>query len=297
LYNHDPTRKQRRSATTMKTILVPFHGSDMGPSTLELAHTVAQQFGSYVEGLFVRQPPPIIAGEGITIPGEYLAQLVEESRRLADGARERFTKFMNEQGVPLRDVTFTTEQVSAGWREVEGLESQIVGEYGRLFDLIVMGCTNRQSVADRNAMCEAALFDSGRPVMVASTQMPPTLGKVIVVAWNGSTETARTIAFGMPFLLKAERVVVLTVEGATVPGPSAEQVTQHLVRNGIRAETKISQLEGRTSGVAILEEAKQFGVDLLFKGAYTHSRLRQMIFGGATSYILASADLPVFMAH
>ncbi len=281
----------------MKTILVPFHGTDMGQTALELAYRMAQHFGGYVEGLFVRQPPPIVAGEGITIPGEYLAQLVEESRKLADSARERFTKFINEKGLPLQDVTFASEQPSAGWREVEGLESQIVGEYGRLFDVIVIGCANKQSVADRNAMCEAALFDSGRPVLTASAELPPTFGKTIVVAWNGSTETARTIGLGMPLLLRAERVVVLTVEGATVPGPGAEQVTQHLVRNGVRAEVKIAQLEGRTSGVAILEEAKQFGVDLLFKGAYSHSRLRQMIFGGATSHILASADLPVFMAH
>ena len=292
----DPSER-RRSATAMKTILVPFHGSNMGQTALELAYKVAQQFGSYIEGLFVRQPPPIIAGEGITIPGEYLAQLVEESRRLAESANERFTKYMSEKGVPLHDVGSVSDQPSAGWREVEGLESQIVGEYGRLFDLIVIGCANKQSVADRNAMCEAALFDSGRPVLVASEQISPTLGKTIVIAWNGSTETARTIAFGMPFLIKAERVIVLTVEGATVPGPAAEQVAQHLVRNGIRAEAKVAQLEGRTPGVAILDEARNVGVDLLFKGAYTHSRLRQMIFGGATSHILSSADLPVFMAH
>jgi nucleotide-binding universal stress UspA family protein len=281
----------------MKTILVPLHGSDTGQTTFELAYTMAKQFGSYVEGLFVRQPPPIIAGEGITIPGEYLAQLVEESKRLADSARERFTNFMKEKGVPLHDVTFASEQSSAGWREVEGLESQIVGEYGRLFDLIVIGCANKQTAADRNAMCEAALFDSGRPVLVASPKLPPTLGETIVIGWNGSTETARTIGLGMPLLERAKRVIVLTVEGATVPGPSPDQVTQHLVRNGIRAETKVAQLEGRTSGVAVLEEAQKFNMDLLFKGAFTHSRLRQLIFGGATSHILVAAEVPVFMAH
>lgn len=281
----------------MKTILVPLHGSDTGQTTFELAYTMAKQFGSYVEGLFVRQPPPIIAGEGITIPGEYLAQLVEESKKLADNARERFSSFMKEKGLPLHDVTFASEQPSAGWREVEGLESQIVGEYGRLFDLIVIGCANKQTAADRNAMCEAALFDSGRPVLVASPKLPPTLGETIVVAWNGSTETARTIGLGMPLLERAKRVIVLTVEGATVPGPSPDQVTQHLVRNGIRAETKVAQLEGRTSGVAVLEEAQKFNMDLLFKGAFTHSRLRQLIFGGATSHILVAAEVPVFMAH
>jgi nucleotide-binding universal stress UspA family protein len=33
------------------------------------------------------------------------------------------------------------------------------------------------------------------------------------------------------------------------------------------------------------------------KGAYTQSRLRQMIFGGPTQHILEHAELPVLMAH
>jgi nucleotide-binding universal stress UspA family protein len=281
----------------MKTILLPFYGNDSAQTALELAYAVAQQFGSYVEGLFVRQPPPIIAGEGITIPGEYLAQLAEEGRRLADKAHERFGNFMSAKGVPLRDISVSSDEPSAGWREVEGLEGQIVGEYGRLFDLIVIGCASKQSVADRNAVCEAALFDSGRPVLVASTKLPQTFGETIVVAWNGSTETARTIALGMPLLLRAKKVTVLTVEGGTVPGPSAEQVTSHLVRNGIKAEARTVQMENRTTGEALLAETHAIGADLMLKGAYTHSRLRQMIFGGATSHILAHADLPVLMAH
>ncbi|MFQ5760924.1 MAG: universal stress protein, partial [Acidiferrobacterales bacterium] len=223
----------------MKTLLVPFHGSDAAQSALEMAHLVASRFGSYIEGLFVLQPPPIIAGEGITIPGEYLTQLAEEGRRLADGARERFEKFMNERHVPFRNLTIVGDNPTAGWRELEGLESQVVGEYGRLFDLIVVGCATQQSSADRNAMCEAALFESGRPVMVAAEKTPATLGKTIVIAWNGSTETARTIALGMSLLQATEKVVVLTVQGGTVPGPDAEQVTRHLVHNDINAQTKI----------------------------------------------------------
>ena len=281
----------------MKTLLVPFHGSDTSQSALEMAHLVASRFGSYIEGLFVLQPPPIIAGEGITIPGEYLTQLAEERRRLADGARERFEKFMNESEVPLQDIALAGDKPSANWRELEGLETQIIGEYGRLFDLIMVGCATQPSSADRNAMCEAALFESGRPIIVAAEKAPATLGKTIVIAWNGSTETARTIALGMPLLQTAEKVVVLTIQGGTVPGPDAEQVTRHLVHNDISAQTKIVDPGSRTTGEAILEETDRVGADLLLKGAFTHSRLRQMIFGGATQHILSASKLPVFMAH
>jgi nucleotide-binding universal stress UspA family protein len=281
----------------MKTILLPFRGDEQAQVPLELAYTVAERFGSYVEGLFVRQPPPLVSGEGITVPGEYIAELEEEARHASQRARERFTGFMSNKGAPLGDVKDAVEGPSAGWRDAEGFESRVVGEHGRLFDLIVVGCASRPSASENDAVCEAALFDSGRPVLMAPAELPKTLGETVVVAWNGSTETARTIGLGMPFLLGAGRVVVLTVEGSTVPGPGPDQVADHLVRNGIKAEARTAQMEGRTSGQAILDECRTIGADLLLKGAYTHSRLRQMIFGGATSHILTHADLPVFMAH
>ena len=85
--------------------------------------------------------------------------------------------------------------------------------------------------------------------------------------------------------------------GQGVPGPSAEQFLRHLQVNGIPAKLKIVNLDGKTTGEVILAQAKAEGCDLLVKGAYTQSRLRQMIFGGATSHILANADIPVLMAH
>ncbi len=101
----------------------------------------------------------------------------------------------------------------------------------------------------------------------------------------------------MPFLRRAERVVVLAVEGVMVPGPTAAEAARHLQLNGIAAETREAATDGRGGGETILAEAAALGADLLVKGAYTNSRLRQMIFGGATSQILAEAELPVFMAH
>jgi nucleotide-binding universal stress UspA family protein len=102
----------------------------------------------------------------------------------------------------------------------------------------------------------------------------------------------------MPLLHQAAQVTVLFVPGGQgVPGPSAEQFLRHLQINGIPAKLKTVNLEGKTTGEVILAQAKAEGCDLLVKGAYTQSRLRQMIFGGATSHILAHADLPVLMAH
>jgi nucleotide-binding universal stress UspA family protein len=101
----------------------------------------------------------------------------------------------------------------------------------------------------------------------------------------------------MPFLTRAEQVTVLTVEGETVPGPSGAHLAQHLVRNGINASALTVEPKGRSGGAAFLEEARVMNADLMLKGAYTHTRLRQMIFGGLTRHILTHAELPVLLAH
>ena len=105
------------------------------------------------------------------------------------------------------------------------------------------------------------------------------------------------MAFAMPLLRLAERITILTVEGSTVAGPSGVEMARALVANGIAAEP-ITVTPGKISaGETILAKAAELGCDLIVKGAYTQSRLRQMIFGGTTRHILAKAKLPVLMAH
>ena len=140
------------------------------------------------------------------------------------------------------------------------------------------------------------MFDSGRPVLIAPPASPRSLGRNVLIAWNRSTEQARTTAFAMPLLRGAEKVTICTVEGGTVAGPSGEQLARSLQINGIAAET-MTLRPARNAGEVILAKAEELGCDLVVKGAYTQSRLRQMIFGGATRHILAKATVPVLMAH
>ena len=149
------------------------------------------------------------------------------------------------------------------------------------------------------ATAESALFDSGRPVLLvppsSSGQGP--LGETIVVAWNGSSETARAVSFAMPFLVGARRIVVLTVEGAVVEGPGGDRIAATLRLHGVDATALTRAADHGAPGETILATARELGADLLVKGAYTQSRIRELIFGGATRHILEHADLPVLMAH
>ena len=281
----------------MKTLLLPFFDDEASAIALKATLRVARHFNSHIEGLFVTRPPQMIDGEGIAVMAPYVTQLKEEGEEQAQRARARFAEAMSHESVAIAEMGAEVGAVTASWREVEDLATRVVGADGRLFDLIIVGRGFGAPLTDWSAMSEAALFESGRPLLIVAEEAPQRIGGHAVIAWNHSTETARTVAFSMPLLNVAERVTVLSVEGWEVPGPNAEQLAAHLVRNGIPAAAERVSGEGMTPGEAVLAYVDECGADLLVKGAYTQSRLRQLIFGGATQHIIKSSKAPVFMAH
>jgi nucleotide-binding universal stress UspA family protein len=269
----------------MKSILLPVDQSEQMPSALETAWHLANLFESVIEGVALRPafaeivaPDPIVA---VTIPPADWNE-TEFCRTV----RQRFDAYAaaHAQNAP--------GGTRFRWRGGSAIEDSALGSLARVYDVTVLSRPGSRGA--RMTALEAVLFDSGRPVLMAPPSPPKALGQTVLIHWNASTETARAILLSMPILRKAKRVSFIAVEGHIVPGPSVKDAVAHLEANGIVATEKT--VTGRP-GEAILAEAKAIGADLLIKGAYTQSRLRQMIFGGATSHILASADLPVFLAH
>lgn len=279
----------------MKTILIPIDQRNSMSAALHTAVLMARRFDSYIEGFALR--PRISEFVAVDVGGSFaMDTFAQESIEDAKKARVTFEAFMQEHGVPRSDQT--TSGISFGWLDDVPEGEGIVGSYGRAFDLIVLSRPDAASSGRDHRALESGLFDSGRPILLSPPSPPKQIATNVLIAWNGSTEQARAIAFAMPLLQQAERVTVLTIPGgAAVPGPSAEQVTRSLQRNAIPATLLTVALDGRSTGETILATSVARGCDLLIKGAYTQSRLRQLIFGGATSHILAHATLPVFMAH
>jgi nucleotide-binding universal stress UspA family protein len=266
-------------------------------AVLETARLIARRFESCIEGFAVYPAPGDFVAvdplSNLTVPHSQATEV--ESR-----AHSLFESFMRANDVPrVSPLSQAPQQVAYSycWLRPAAEADAFIGSYGRLFDLIVLGRPGRDSQDPRMAPLEAALFESGHPVLIAPPAPPQDVGRNVLVAWNGSTEQARTTAFAMPLLCEAERVTVLSVEGGMTPGPAGDDVALHLRMNGIPAIATTVTPGSRTTGEAILEHARSLGCDLVVKGAYTQSRLRQMIFGGATRHILAHATLPVLMAH
>jgi nucleotide-binding universal stress UspA family protein len=267
----------------MKTILVPTEDNSAMQSALETALLVARRCDSYIEGFALRcsvaQFTAFDPTGGIPLETDKLA-----AARLEKQGRQIFESFIQKQNIP-RSVA-KTEALSFGWLDDAPQSEDFVGSYGRVFDVIVMCRPDANETFVHNRALYSGLFESGRPILLAPPWPPPQIATNVLIAWNRSTEQARATALAMPLLQKADRVTVLTVIGGTeVPGPSAEQLIHYLQRHGTAPELMRIGLDGKNTGHAILAAAQSLDCDLLIKGAYTQSRLRQMIFGGATRHV------------
>ena len=284
----------------MKNLLTVVGDGNSGP-VLDTAFLAAQRFNSHVVGLhsLTTEYAVVFGGEmGFSISSEVDRTLEREGHERRDQARRLFRDFMNAKGVPLDPVPVGHNGPSASWREEDGRQNAVVGMIGRVFDLIVVEQPEKlASIAE--ATLEDALFESGRPVMMVPKRSLPTLGEVVAIAWNGSTETAVTVAMGMPFLKQARKVVVVTVgpQHMPEPGPEGEELARTLERHGMDVSVRTAYGRQKAQGESFLKEAMAAGADLLLKGAYTQSRIRQMIFGGGTRHIIMEAQLPVLMAR
>jgi len=287
-------QSQPTEDVVMRSLLVPVEEHAFLGPTMDTAVMLGRQFGSYIEGIAVSPNiPAYITAEASIGDSSFLSATVR--REKAAACRLHFETFMIARGVS--PASMANSGLCSSWHEEDPVEDDVFGAYARTFDISVLGRPGDELNHPRAATTEAALFESGRPILIAPPISPQSLGERIGIAWNRSTETARTVALAMPMLSAAKEITVIEIEGWGVHGPSGQDLARSLRRHGMTVKTRTFSDTHRSSGGAILTAASALGCDLLIKGAYTQSRLRQMIFGGATSHILANTTVPVFMAH
>ena len=268
----------------MKSILTMAWTAE-DPSAFNLAAKVAKSFGARLVGL---EPPSYgvmsmawaDAGMGAPIGGG-LAEGAEERQRVA-AVKQAFEQ--------------CTSGLPSEWRSADDSGPTAIGVIGRAYDLIVMPQPGALPKMPESVF-ETALFDTGRPVLVVPAGFSGMVGKRILFAWNGSTESARAISLAMPMLARAEAIEVLSVDGAMVPGPTSAEIAKSLSAHGFNVTSVHVKPGARSAGQTIVDTAQAGGADMIVKGAYTQSRLRQMIFGGMTRHLILNSPLPVLFSY
>ncbi|EDZ99921.1 UspA domain protein [Burkholderia sp. H160] len=276
-----------------KSILVHLDTSVRAHPRLELALHLAHRFHATLTGLFSTYVPPrhgffVMAGTA-----DYYAEH-ERLRLERAGALER-----------LFHAELARANVDGQWVAAQGYANDVVPRYARLADLIVLGQTDPVDPAAFVAeqFVEHIVLSAGRPVLLvpsAGTFAPP--GRHVLIAWDGSREATRAIHDALPFLAHAAKVSLLTVHS---PGdrsprdtvPDAD-IALTVARHGVKIDVRDLTVEAETPvGDALLSQADDLGCDMIVMGAYAHSRLHEVVLGGATRTILESMTVPVLLSH
>ena len=282
----------------IRKLLLPLTGTAAGEAALATALQIARIWNAHVLALHVRvdsRDVAPLAGEGLSgaMIEEMMTATERESNDRAHAVRAMFDRFAAQQQVTLGEPVPGTEAATASFAAVIGREEDLVAQQARLADLTVVPHPEGTEEVSSSDALHAVLFDSGRPVLIAPHEAPATIGRRICIGWNGTAESAAAVMSAIPWMQRAEAVRILTSDDYQRRGPAGRDLVEYLALHDIDAEVTTFRPVDREVGAGLLRAAGEFGADLMAMGAYSHSRLRQLILGGVTRHILERARLPV----
>lgn len=240
---------------------------------------------SRINVLAVRTPPTstILPSEEVLTAARERRVREEENKR-RDALKRIFDSWS--RGTPASNLTVE-------WVDSEGLADQLVDEWGRRADFIVLKRPMDHQFDQERRTIHTALFETGRPVLVVPPEPPPApFGRRIAVAWRDDGRTVKAVLSGLRCAAQADEIHVL----AGTRDPSQPPRLPNLFdEHEIQVMLHVLPITGnRTFGSTVLRTAHQLDVDMLVMGAFVHP-VRGLILGGVTRYMLAHADLPVLM--
>ncbi|ACC74881.1 universal stress protein [Paraburkholderia phymatum] len=276
-----------------KSILVQLDTGVHAHPRLETALRVAHQFHARLTGLFTTYLPDPHAFFVMAGTASYYAEH-ERQRNEHGAALER-----------LFHAEAARAKIDGRWIAAAGYANDVVPPYARLADLVIAGQADPQDpesfIADQFA--EHLLMSAGRPVLlVPATGTHATLGHRVLVAWDGSREATRAIHDAMPFLSHAADVTLITVNATRNEPPSRRipgaDIALTIARHGVKVNVRELSVENDAAiGDVLLSQAAESGCDMIVMGAWAHSRLHELVLGGATRTVLKSMTVPVLLSH
>ena len=284
----------------IRKLLLPLTGTAAGEAALATALTVARGWNAHVLALHVRvdsRDVAPLAGEGLSgaMIEEMMSATEKESNDRAHAVRSMFERFVARHEVVVQEAHAGSDHATASFAAVTGREEDIVAQQARLADLTVVPHPDAGEDVSSSDALHAVLFDSGRPVLISPQVTLSKIGTRVCIAWNGTAESASSVLAAMPWMQRAEGVAILSADGYQRRGPGSSDLAAYLALHGVHAEIVTFRSTGGSVGAGLLAAAADFGCDLLSMGAYSHSRLRQLILGGVTRHVLENSKLPVMM--
>lgn len=278
----------------LKKILVHVDHLESGARRLRGAAAVARLFGASVNALFVDSW--VLWASASVYGPEITPALIENQKSISEShqlrAKEHFDRVAAVEDVPMT------------WLVNEGDIAGRICANARMNDLVIMGGGSGEYLT-ASGLLDQVVLGVSRPLLLLPDDFLSAKPKYdierIVIGWNGSHEAARSIRDALPFLEKADAVMITTVTAADAEQREPEgipQLLEYLGAHGIDVQTEvISSSDSASNGEALLAAAAARNADMLVMGAYGHSRWREIVLGGTTRHVLKHAQLPVLMSH
>jgi nucleotide-binding universal stress UspA family protein len=285
-----------------RIVLLPVSGATADPEVFAMALTVARSFDSHLVALHVRPDvrhdiASLASSDGGMTAG--IDTLMEQMETDADtqekAASDGWRAFCSQNNIVGADAPAATG-VTAEWVSEVGVEADWLAEYGRTADLIVVGRGEAKWGPDYVLM-EAALMDTGKPVLIAPRAAGAPMSGVVGIAWKDTREAAGAVRAAMPFLETASQVIVYIVPESDDGDKSHLRLVRMLRWHNANITIQSLSGEDQAPAALLLDAAAKANCGLLVMGGYGHGRLREAVFGGFTRAVLESAPLPVLMAH
>jgi nucleotide-binding universal stress UspA family protein len=275
-----------------KTILVHLNDKRRAETVLGPAIHLAIRYNAHLIGLHVHASmpaPPVAMAYGAQVLGQVMAAERKEAELIA--------------------ATFAAATANqpfvAEWRSLKVPHvdlAAVVMDHGRAADLIIAGQTDPDwDLSPLMDFPERLALESGRPVLVVPyAGRFGEIGRTVVIAWKAGRESARAVFDALPILETAEKVHILEIKergdksGALAPDTT---IAASLARHGIKPSVRTSVAADISVGDEILSRLSDLGADLLVMGAYGHSRMRELVFGGATRHICRHMTVPTLFSH
>lgn len=274
---------------SLKNILVYVDDSKRAEGAVAAACILAREHDAHLTGLGIERPPYIPGFANIEIPPTALEIITRQRAATLTRAREIF-----EAAVGRADIA-----AKSGWDAAKGYALETLSLRSRYADLTVMAQSTPEmrGTADED-LADDLIMTSGRPVLVVPyIGAPDSIGRTVLIGWNASREAARAVADAMPLLRRAETVEILAVEPQGMGDVPGADLAAHLARHGVKAEANATRGLDIDVGDVLLNRAAEIGADLVVMGGYGHSRMRELVLGGATRHILEHMTVPVLLSH
>ena len=268
-------------------ILLPIDLNGTTEACARIGFGLAERFGVELEVLLPCPPPVQRLPYATELSPIYFTEMMDVGAKQAE-----LEKRQGKQWLEATAPRFP--KVKAELLSMDDLAGPAVAMRTKVSDLTVLPSVAAKGEEFWGAARDAALFHSGRPVLIVPDEARAHIGETVVIAWKDAVEAVRAVAAATPFLATATRVRLLSIteDGADTTAPA---MAEYLRKAGLPVQAKTLAQDSREVGEILLDAAGS-GV-LLVMGAYGRRRWQEWIFGGATSYVLRYTDIPVLMVH